>query len=406
MPGGLRIVDHTKDRYHSLAISSVWELARIRKAHVLVVGAGALGNEVCKNLAMMGVQQIVILDRDTVEMANLSRSVFFRELDHGRAKTEVLAERLRELNADVGSVTLTGDLDAVLGLGVLRRMDMVFSCLDSRLARRSLNRMCAKVQKSWVDGAMENLLGEVAVFVPGQGPCYECNLSQLEKILIAEAASCRGVALRNLALGKVPTTSTMGSIVSALQVQEGVKLLQGDLKNSLAGKRFIINCNINDFYITTSDRRQDCEGHESFGEITEVPEFRAEQTSAEDLLTRFREDTGEDGFAELGREIVTELICPNCGNRQPLGAPLRIVNEDLQRCPQCGEARQMKTTHTVVGNESYAKWPLSRLGIPAVDVVEVRGRTSSAWYELTGDLPRFVAHSQPEVAVCAGEESA
>src|SRR5215467_10446636 len=113
--------------------------------------------------------------------------------------------------------------------------------------------MCAKVGKSWVDGAMENLLGEVAAFVPGQGPCYECNLSQMERILIAEAASCRGVALRNLALGKVPTTSTMGSIVAALQVQEGVKLLQGDLRNSLAGKRLVINCNINDFYVTSSD---------------------------------------------------------------------------------------------------------------------------------------------------------
>jgi len=212
--------------------------------------------------------------------------------------------------------------------------------------------------------------------------------------------------LRNLALGKVPTTSTMGSIVSALQVQEGVKLMQGDLTNSLAGKRLIINCNINDFYITTSDRSQDCEGHESFGEITEVPEFRAEQTSAQDLLTRFRGDTGEDGSAELGREIVTELICPGCGGRQTLGEPIRIVNEDLQRCPQCGEVRQMTTTHIVAGNESYAKWPLSRLGIPALDVVEVRGATSAAWYELTGDLPRFLAHSQPEVAVWAAEKSA
>jgi adenylyltransferase/sulfurtransferase len=355
---------------------------------------------------MMGVELIVVLDRDTVEMANLSRSVFFRESDHGRAKTEVIAERVRELNPDVGIVTLTGDLDVELGLGLLRRMDMVLSCLDSRLARRSLNRMCSKVHKPWVDGAMENLLGEVSVFVPGWGPCYECSLTQLEKTLIAEAASCRGVALRNLALGKVPTTSTMGSIVSALQVQEGVKLLHGDLKNSIVGKRLVINCNINDFYVTASDPNKDCEGHDSFGEITEAPEFSAGQTSSRTLLTRFKEETGEDGFVELGREIVTELLCPGCGAGQHLGEPIRMVNEDLQRCPKCGEARQLLTTHIVQGAESYAEWPLSRLGIPPLDILEVRGATSAAWYELTGDLGMLSGERQSGSPVWQIEDSA
>src|SRR5215475_8684071 len=107
----LKITDHTKDRYHALALSSVWELARIRSTRALVIGAGALGNEVTKNLAMMGVQLIGVLDRDIVEMANLSRSVFFRERDHGRPKTEVLRARLKGLNPDVEVMTLTGDLD-------------------------------------------------------------------------------------------------------------------------------------------------------------------------------------------------------------------------------------------------------------------------------------------------------
>src|SRR5262249_40310751 len=164
----LRIKDPSKDRYRSLAISSVWELPRIRAANALVVGAGALGNEVAKNLAMMGVRSIAVLDKDTVEVANLSRSVFFRESDHGRPKTEVIQDRIRELNPDVEALTLTGDLNSVLGLGFLRRMDMIFSCLDSRIARRSLNRMCEKVGKSWVDGSMENLIGTVSVFTSGK----------------------------------------------------------------------------------------------------------------------------------------------------------------------------------------------------------------------------------------------
>jgi molybdopterin/thiamine biosynthesis adenylyltransferase len=102
----LKIQDHTRDRYHALAISSVWELARIRKARTLVIGAGALGNELCKNLAMMGLRLIVVLDRDVVEAANLSRSIFFRECDHGLPKPEVILRRLREVNSDVDGQSL------------------------------------------------------------------------------------------------------------------------------------------------------------------------------------------------------------------------------------------------------------------------------------------------------------
>src|ERR1051326_853381 len=110
----LHLKDPSKDRYHAISISPVWESARIRSARALVVGAGALGNEVCKNLAMMGVRAIAVLDRDTVEVANLSRSIFFREMDHGRPKVEVIAERLRELNPDVEIIPVQGDLESVL----------------------------------------------------------------------------------------------------------------------------------------------------------------------------------------------------------------------------------------------------------------------------------------------------
>jgi molybdopterin/thiamine biosynthesis adenylyltransferase len=402
----LKIIDHTKDRYHALAISSVWELTRIRTARALVVGIGALGNEVCKNLAMMGVRLIAALDRDTVEVANLSRSVFFRQQDEGQLKTEVIRRRIEELNPDVEVLTLPGDLSQELGLGLIRRMDMIFSCLDSRLARRTVNRMCGKVGKPWVDGAMENLLGEVSVYMPENGRCYECGLTEMQKVMIAEAASCRGVALRNLAMGKVPTTSTMGSIVAALQVQEGVKLLHEDYENALVGKTMAINCNINDFYITGSDRKadEDCDGHQRFGKITEVKEFTASKTSARTILQRFKEDAGEQGILSLGREVVTELYCGACGKAEVLGVPLRIIDEEREKCPACGGRRELKTTHEVRGHEPYSEWPLNRVGIPNLDVLEVRGAKTTAWYELSGDLALFPSALQPEPAIALPEE--
>jgi len=392
----IHINDRSRDRYSALSISSVWELTKIRPARALVVGAGALGNEVSKNLAMMGVQLIVVLDRDTVETANLTRSVFFREGDHGRPKVDVIAERLVELNPDVNVLPLNGDLDAILGLGLLRRMDMVFSCLDSRLARRSVNRMCQKVEMAWVDGAMENFLGYVAAYVPDKGPCYECTLTRGEKALIANVASCRQIALKNLSYGKVPTTSTMGSIVAAIQVQEAVKLLHGQIEGSLAGKRLAIDCTCNDFYVTESDRNDNCEGHFRFGGVIEVPDFYSSRTSARTLLERFTKDTGQEGSVDLGREIVLAMRCVNCDTVESLGEPLQVVSEDRAKCKKCGKVQRLETTHIVSGDESYADRPLSQLGIPKLDILEVKGNDAVLAYEMSGDLAEFPACLQGE----------
>jgi molybdopterin/thiamine biosynthesis adenylyltransferase len=394
----LHIRDRARDRYHALAISPVWKLDRLREAKALVVGAGALGNEVAKNLAMMGVRLLAVADRDTVEMANLTRSIFFRERDHGRNKTEVIAERLADVNPDVEVLPLQGELDQTIGLGLVRRMDMVFSCLDSRLARRSVNRLCEKVAKPWIDGAMEDLLGEVGVYVPGQGPCYECKLTPLDKEIIAEATSCRGIALQKVIAGKVPTTSTMGSIVGAIQVQEALKLYHGVTNNPMIGKRLQINCELNDFYLTTVERKPSCEGHFRFGDITETP-FSASRTSARDLLDRFLADTGISGYLELGRELITALRCGACNSQENLSTLLLRISEAAATCPACGALRDPVTTHVVQGGEDYAAWPLERLGVPKLDIVELVGSGQTRWYELTGDLETMPACLAPPALV-------
>jgi hypothetical protein len=71
----LHIPNLQTDRQGTFDFISWWERDKVRDARVLVVGAGALGNEVIKNLALMGVGHLFIVDFDTIEAANLSRSV-------------------------------------------------------------------------------------------------------------------------------------------------------------------------------------------------------------------------------------------------------------------------------------------------------------------------------------------
>jgi adenylyltransferase/sulfurtransferase len=67
----------------------------------LVIGAGALGNEIIKNLALTGIGNILLVDFDQIEPSNLSRSILFRETDRGRYKADVAAERAREIFPDI-----------------------------------------------------------------------------------------------------------------------------------------------------------------------------------------------------------------------------------------------------------------------------------------------------------------
>ena len=86
---------------------------RIRDSSVLLAGAGAIGNEVAKNLAMLGVGRIIIVDRDTVEMSNVSRMVFFEKSDLGKNKAEVLAKKIHRKYPFVQTIAFRGDLRTI-----------------------------------------------------------------------------------------------------------------------------------------------------------------------------------------------------------------------------------------------------------------------------------------------------
>ncbi|HHG84443.1 MAG TPA: ThiF family adenylyltransferase, partial [Bacteroidetes bacterium] len=216
-----------------------WDQDRVREARILVVGAGALGNEVLKNLALLNVRRIVIADFDRVEMSNLSRSVLFRAEDaHAhRPKAEVAAERLLDLNPNLEILSLNGDLMCDLGLGLLRNIDVAIACVDNRLARLYLNRWCFRVGIPWVNGGILNLSGQVSSYQMGHS-CYECGLTKIGWKDIRERMGCTDMARRYAMSGQVPTTPISASIIAAIQVQEALKLFRGQKEQSLLGKMF------------------------------------------------------------------------------------------------------------------------------------------------------------------------
>jgi len=380
----LHIPNLQKDRLGTFEFISWWEKDKVRDARVLVVGAGALGNDVIKNLALMGIGHLYIVDFDTIEAANLSRSVLFRESDNHRSKAEVAAARARNLNPQVHVQYLNGDVTTQLGLGVFRRMDVVVGCLDNREARLAINRFCYWMNKPWVDGAIQELLGLVRVFVPGQGACYECTLTELALRDLSLRYSCPLLARQNILLGKVPTTPTIASIIGGIQSQEALKLINGMPVEP--GKVIHYNGMVNEMHTTAYSVRPDCESHWTYGEVTELP-ARAERTTLDELLRIARADLGPEAVLELDQELITTLTCPVCHTVDQVLKPLSAVSFEAGHCPTCGTLRETELTHLITGEENFLYRSLASVGVPPLHILRAHNGQEYRFYELTGDLP-------------------
>jgi len=379
----LHIPNLKKDRLGTFEFISWWEREKVRNAKVMVVGAGALGNEVVKNLALMGIGNIYIVDFDNIETANLSRSILFREKDSGREKSKLAAARAKEINPDVNVQFLHGDVTTDIGLGVFRRMDVIVGCLDNREARLAVNRFAYWMNKPWVDGAIQELLGLVRVFVPGEGACFECTLTEQARRDLALRYSCPLLARQNILLGKVPTTPTIASIIGAMQSQEALKLIH-DMPVE-AGKVTHFNGYTNHLHTTAYLPDADCESHWIYGEITELP-LRAASSTLRDLLTVAQSDLGSDAILELDEELVLSLNCMNCNTVEHVLKPMSDVTFEAGHCPTCGQMREVNITHTIRGDEDFVDTTLASVGVPPLHILRATNGREFRFYELTGDL--------------------
>lgn len=380
---------------------SWYQMDVVKNAKVLVVGAGALGNEVIKNLALFGVGNIYIVDFDTIEYSNLTRSVLFREedADKGYYKAEVACRKAREINPNINIQCICGKLNTDVGLGLYRKMDVVIGCLDSRLARLQLNRLCMRANVPWVEGGMENLTGNVRIFKQGEN-CYECGLTENAKQNIFQQLSCAGVAQRNEKQGRIPTTPVIASIIGAVEVQEAMKLIhkeavQTGVFSTLLGKWFHYEGMHNHISVYDSVAFfDDCPSHECWNDIIRVPSLSAD-TRVNDAFTIIQETLGVSSVEiNLRNDKFVDIIVSKNDNQRftPMLPESKIsdyIDNNYDLYTRSRADLNQNAFENIDAGFPYQRLTLREIGIPYYDVLEVTTENGVFHLELSADEERY-----------------
>jgi len=378
---------------------------RVKNARVLVAGCGALGNEVVKNLALFGVGHIYVVDFDKIELSNLTRSVLFREEDayNHAYKAEIVAKRASEINPHIEVVPIVGNLFSDVGFGLYRSVDVVIGCLDSRIARYQLNRLCMRAGKSWIDGSIENLTGVVKIYVPGIN-CYECGLSRDEFNHIMLRTGCADVVRSQTAKGRVATTPISASIVGALQVQEAMKIIhtenpeEKDDKEeetpfkTLHGRmlRYEGMTNVMNIY-KISSWKNTCSAHDQWTNIITAEELSASQT-VEHVLEELKKILNAESVEiNMCNNKFIDIVATDYPQKEfEVMLPESKLDNYIKKNKELRQLSYRTLIHkhfyeNIDRSFPYQSMTLQQIGIPVFDVVQVSTEKGVFFVELSAD---------------------
>lgn len=366
----------SEGRYARHSLVAGWDQGAIGRATAVVAGAGALGNEAVKLLAMMGVGHLVIVDPDIVEETNLSRTVLFRAADIGLPKAEVAARRARELNPSVRARAIIGDVTADVGLGDLARATMVLGCLDSAFARWLLNRRCLKAGVEWIDGGTGERHGQVGRYGPSGGACFECAMTPRTFERLEKRYRC-GFHDAEASVGPaMPSTATLSSTIAAIQVQEALHVAMGVEQPAglRLGQRLSVYLRPYQLFVDDLPTRADCLAHpDGIAEASIQMQAPWGATTVDDVVQAARMVDRTADRVDLGHALIVSATCPSCGHESGLAGRRDRLSVASMNCPSCGTARRYAATSVIWAGDAVARLPIGDLSIPPREWLTVRG---------------------------------
>jgi len=196
---------------------------RLREANILMIGAGAIGNEVAKNLAMLGVGRLTFVDFDVVELSNTSRMIFFDRGNVGKSKAEAIAHAIMKKYPHTKVTAYHSKLEDI-PLSAYLEADAIVCGLDNVLSRVYLSTIGTRYLIPIVDGGILGYQARVQTYIPSHSPCLACVLPRGQ---YGQLAGLKNPCDAPIEDAKIPSLPTTTSLVSAVQTQEVLKLIVG-----------------------------------------------------------------------------------------------------------------------------------------------------------------------------------
>ena len=219
---------------------------RLKAAKVLVVGAGGLGSPVLMYLAASGVGTIGVIDDDVVEASNLQRQVIHAQDRIGMPKVFSAEVAMKALNPFVVVRPYNRRLDDDIAAALIADFDLVLDGTDNFDTRYRVNRVCARLGKPLISGAITQWEGQLSVWDPAQGaPCYECVFPVRPAPGMVPSCAEAGVA------------APLPGIIGTMMAMEALKLITG-AGEPLRGRLMIHDALYAETRVITVKKRADC----------------------------------------------------------------------------------------------------------------------------------------------------
>jgi molybdopterin/thiamine biosynthesis adenylyltransferase len=365
--------DHVESRFDRQRLIAGWDQDVLAAGTAVVVGVGALGNEVAKNLALAGVGRLILCDPDVVSASNLSRTVLFRDADVGRPKSEAAAEALRRLAPAVEVVPRHADLVSGVGLGELADAAVVLGCVDTRNARIRLLDRCALVEAPLVDGGTLPWAGEVRVRVSTADPCYACTLTEHERGESDLPWSCTDPPTDTPVPASILASALVGSWMSmtAVQIMFGARPV---------APVFRFDAGAGTVQPVEVGREPSCPHHRPLdGPVTRIP-LTARSTVAELLAL-----VPDDAIVLTWLAFPVKRLCVHQSSEyRELSGPASASASAaaFAHCPECGQRVRMSSSQQLRDADPAAR--LADLGVAPGEILTVRaGGGDYTWFRLS-----------------------
>ena len=355
---------------------------KIKDTKILAVGAGAGGNEVLKNLALMGFGNFTIVDFDPIEDSNLSRTTLFSKSDIGKSKAEVAAKSLQQISLHE-SPEIKGINAKIQDVGkqVFLDNDIVICCVDTMDARAYINDWCVRLKKPFFEMGFEKFTVQISFF-PNEKPTDAC----LREVIgfgdfTGTRQSCSKLKMADTKLAHIPTIQVAAALAGVFVATEIILFLKG--VNRLNNKVLQYAADYHRVLEIDYPKSEKCHLHEEVMYQSYNTSLNSKINTFKDLLIELKGIRNADFYINWDEEFIYSMECESCGKEMLVKKFKSEVYDKERWCPDCqhnyNESEGVKAKWLInkellltnPNHKFFLEIPMSDFGIKDNDIIIV-----------------------------------